>query len=177
MDDTERQFNNKVLNYFRNLESKLNRNTIVLDKQPGNVYCVPTITSLGNSQILPNDEGSAFNLNSPSVGMTRDVMKTDSDKKKVLIRRLVGYTFANRLMVMNDSEIEQRLNFLTTEMLLTLKKQLEFGPETVNAGQYYAKFKWPGTVETYFKEQETAAAYEIRLYSDTWSCIDLKEFS
>jgi hypothetical protein len=176
MNEYELELNFKVTNYFKNLEKKLNKNTLVLKLQPGSFYNVPTIVSLGNSQIIPNN-GDTYSLLTPEAGMIVDVPKGNKDKKRVLIRRLIGYSYAARFVNYSEEEIAANLNILTTEMLMTLEKQLGFKHNTANAGQYYALFHEAGKTNRFFREQEISAAYELILYSDTWSCIDLKENS
>lgn len=171
---TEQQVNELVTPYFQKLEKKLNRNFTKLELKLGNFYHLPVITCLGNYTKVPNDE-PAFTLDPPYAGMVKDILKKNSDRNAIIIRRCIGYAAISRILV-NPSLMPSYLNITITEMLLTLEKAIGFKYNTINAGiACYAKFERPEQSGIYFREIEDSAAFEIRLYSDTWSCIDLKE--
>lgn len=159
--------------YFRNVERSINSNTIVLERQPVG-YLVPQITALGGHQICPNDQ-EAFVLDPIINPGFSQVIKTDADKKIIIVRRALGYSTAARIASDPNSIAREMAPFIT-EMLLTLKQARGFGHETLNAGVCYGRFKTPG-VGSYLLEFEEIAGYEVRLYSDTWSCIALPEES
>lgn len=168
---TENELNGVVAQYFDTLEVELNKNTTQLQIQPGGIYHVPTIVSLGNYTKLDPTAG-ATNLSSPMAGMIRDIPKTEDDQNIIVIRRMISYVTAARICANPSEHLEKQLRPFTTEMLMTLKHAIGFGPNVPNAGKVYATFLRPGiTPGVYFKDVDDSAAFELRLYSNTWSCI------
>lgn len=167
---TEAELNEVLKPYFRKLDRKLNINTIKTEKHPGDVYLVPTILKLGNYTKVKGSQ-HAFNLHAHEVGVIKDVVKTDADREIVVIRRLISYSMASRMFI-NPENIKYQLNPVITEMLLTLKEARGFSHRVPNYGNCYGTFLRPGTNELYVRDMEDCAAFEIRLYSDTWPGID-----
>ena len=166
------QANNNCRAFFEELNKELNKNTIELKLKPGNFYHVPTIKTLGNCQKIPTDVG-AFALEAPNRGTIEDVHKKQHEKEAFVIRRVVSY---NDISQINNGEDPKNLLLpVVTEMIMALKRDRGFGPETLNAGSVYGTFKRPGEDNSYFRELENYAGMEIRLYSDTWNCIALEE--
>lgn len=169
----ESQLNELVTPYFQKLEKKLNKNFIKLELEPGDNYNLPLITDLGNYTMIPNNE-SGFKLEPFIVGNIKSISKKNSDRNAIIIRRLLGYANVCRLLK-NPNSIDRYLKPLITEMLLTLENAIGFKYSTLNAGiTGYAKFERQGCPKIYFSDCDNYAAMEIRLYSDTWSCIDLR---
>lgn len=165
---TETELNITVAPYFQRLEAHLNANTIKLEVQPGNVYYVPTITSLGTVQRVPNT-GGAFNLEPFQAGLIQDIRKTPEEKETYMLRRIISYVTASRIIADPDN-IHKYLGPIVNEMLLSLRTARGFDHNTLNAGKFYANFKPGGK---YVRDIENAAGFELRLGSDTWSCVNL----
>lgn len=159
------QLNSIVAPYFKELEKELNMNTTVLEMQVGEFYHVPTHYVRYKQEINIEKNGNKT-IYHPVAGVLRDVMKKESDKHIVQIERVIGYATASRIIsgVRTPHDI---LKYTIKEMLQTLNDEIGFGPEKLNAGQYYCKF---GRNGVYLDELAECAGYELVLTSDTWLC-------
>ncbi len=177
-DSFEVKVNNKVRFYFEQLEKKLNKNSIPFELQPGNIYHCFQIQSLGEVIRIPSN-ADVFRLPPAKSDSVKDVQVNKDETNKILIRRFLGYTAASRIeYAENEEQVEKILNPLITEMLMSLENELGYSYKTVHHGNY-ASFTRPGHCEhvptIIFKEMDDMAACELRLYSDTFPAINIKD--
>jgi hypothetical protein len=175
--DFAANLNKVVAEYFEKLEKELNVNSVPYgDIQPGNLYNCYQIQGLAGVFRLPKSNVDAFKLPPYQAGHVKDVLIQDDDKNKILVRRLIGYTACSKIESTNDPKFtEIALKPLILEMLMSLEKELGFDHKTPHHGKY-ATFQRPG-VQTglFFRDMEDYAACELRLFSDTYPLINLKE--
>lgn len=171
-DKDAQKLNELCKDYFTNLELDLNKNSQPWgEAQPGNVYYKPTIVSLGNYQIIKGVD-EVIILDPPIAGIVKDLIIKEEDKMNaILIRRIVGYSAALRV-ISGQNTPEQLLKYLTKEMIMSLNNSRGFSKDTINMG-IYGKFERPKNPGVYFLPIEEYAGYELRLYSDCYSCIEL----
>lgn len=171
----ENRINERFAPFFRRLEKKLNRCTMPYGElQPGNIYHIPQIQGLGDGITrIPVTDG-AFNLNPPSAGAIRDVQITEADKNKLIMRSAIGYAGAYNML--NEPDFEKAcksLTLITTQMIMKLEKEIGYKYNELHAGTCYAQFRRHGyDLDTYLVDLPESAAYEIRLYSDTYPMIN-----
>lgn len=165
--------NDKFAPFFRRLEKKLNMYTVPYGElQPGNIYNVPQIESVGGGVTwLPTNGEEAFSLNRPQAGIIRDRQISFEDKKRLIIRRIWGYSSVVRAVEEQNFEVACRaLTLITTEMLMRLEKEVGYKYNELHAGEHYASFKMYGGL--YLMDSEDSAGFEIRLHSDTYPMIN-----
>lgn len=132
------------------------------EKAPGNIYHTPLIKLLAPVQKV-SISLDAFNLDPPMAGGIKDNQFTiENIEDIVIVRRAVGYSYSIRALESKDKTL---IKPLLKEMVLALVDAKGYTPEKLNKG-IYGTFKRPGTVNEYFREMETAAAFEIRLFSN-----------
>lgn len=169
------ELNKVVFDYLNQVEKELNVNSIPYgDIQPGNSYNCWQLNSLGQAFRLPND-CDVFNLPPPTCGQVKEIQVDNSNKNKIIVRRLIGYTAASRIIEKNDPEYTKKaLAPLILDMTMSLEKELGYSYQIPHHGNF-ATFKRPGDPFGMFRDIENYAAYEIRLYSDTFPAINLKK--
>lgn len=176
---TEQELNEKFASFFRRLEKKYNMYSQGYgDLQPSmeheaGVYYVPQITNLDVSVTRPTRDENAFNLSPIMVGGIRDKEITDNDKKIICLRSCIGYTAVARMFLEPDHDKACRLlKLITTQMIMRLEQEIGHKYNELHAGKYLT-FKRPGEHESYFRDLEDSAAFELRLWSDTYPMIVL----
>src|ERR1700722_2337073 len=166
------ELNKVVFDYLNQVEKDLNVNSIPHgDIQPGNLYHWWQLTSLGGAFRIPHGV-DAFNLPTPTCGQVKDILVDDSNKNKIIVRRLIGYTAASRITQYNDPEYTKKaLSHIILDMVMSLEKELGYSNKAPHHG-HFATFKRPGDPFRPFRDMESHAAYELRLYSDTYPAIN-----
>lgn len=161
------KLNKLITPMLKKIEKELNRNCVDFPEiSPVNIYYIPTIVSLGNATIR---NSKRYKLDSPVAGMVKDISYNRDPRKTVTIRRLIGYTAG--LRIANHLQNISSLKLLLKEMILTLHREIGFTPDKINAGVYGKFVKFNGL---YVTEIESRAAFEIRLYSQTVCCENIK---
>lgn len=182
MKNVEKQLNDILRPIFEELEKEITKNQVSSldpekDPQPGNIYHVPTITSLNKSQKVPKGV-DGFKLDAPLAGGIKNFIYDVDDSKNSIdayIQRIfIGYIFGNRLLHMESDEIRKQLLPIITQVLMTAERDVGFHYTTPYAGTYITFFR-PGTNKDVVRELENSAAFEFRVYSKCISCINLKE--
>lgn len=161
-----RKLNDIVKEFCIKEEELLNSNSIPFpSKEIGDIYRIPTLTDLGNATVvmLENQEGP-FKLDPPFDGMIKDKVHNNDPRTIVVIRRLLGYSTALKI-VENPKLASFYLKPLLKEAVLSLKSHVGFDPNHLNCG-VYGTFKHPDR-DDYIRELEDYAAFEIRLFSKT----------
>jgi hypothetical protein len=155
-----------TLNYG-NLQAELNRwciQTPFKEDANGLVDSVTVnLTNLNGITIIEPRDG-AVSLKTPSISEVVSPVKiTQSNlEAPVVIRQAIPYALAIRCV---DEGIDLIKPYIYA-MLEKLKAVKGYGPETLTTGRFYATFVRPGLDNSYFREMENYAAFELRLYSD-----------
>lgn len=174
-DNLETTLNNRLGKFFKRLEKKLNKNSMPYgDLQPGNLFIVPQILGFGGGVTVVPPGGEAFSLQPPVAGQIRDAMIQESNKNKFVIRRFIGYAMAARLALEEDDEkVFNKLRFIIEEMIMTAMRQAGFDHNTLHHGRF-AQLERTGRPGVYLTDVEDSAAFEIRLYSDTYPAFNIQ---
>jgi hypothetical protein len=114
------------------------------------------------AQKLPLDPNIAFNLNQPIAGSIKNI-PTDRESP-IIIRSLIGYTMATRLLTKPDS-----LKYLLFQNIEIIKKLKGYDQNQIVFGECFASFKF-NTDKFFVRDVPNTAAFELRCYSNCTKC-------